>query len=150
MKHSVDVHVGKRVRQRRSLLGMTMQQLGEKAGIRYQQLQKYETGANRISASRMWNIAAAMEVPVSFFFEGLEGQAPDTGEAGADIHTDKKALDLVRAYYAIPENQRRKLFNLALVLGEARQIARGEGRARAAGRALRRAITNIKKLQGNR
>jgi transcriptional regulator with XRE-family HTH domain len=150
MKHSVDVHVGKRVRQRRSLLGMTMQQLGEKVGIGHQQLQKYETGANRISASRMWNIAAAMEVPVSFFFEGLEGQAPDTGEAGADIHTDKKALDLVRAYYAIPENQRRKLFNLALVLGEARQIARGEVRARAAGRALRRAITNLKMLQDNR
>ncbi len=147
MKHSVDVHVGQRVRQRRRLLRMTMQQLGVKTGIRYQQIQKYETGTNRISASRMWDIAAVMEVPVSFFFEGLDGQAPDTGEARADIHTDKKALDLVRAYYAIPENQRRKLFDLALVLGEARQIARGEGRARAAGRALGRAM---KKLQGGR
>ncbi len=119
---------------------MTQQQLGDRVGIRFQQIQKYENGTNRISASRMWDIAAAMEVPVSFFFEGLEGQAPDTGEVRADILTDKEAHELVRAYYAIPENQRRKLFDLALVLGEARQIARGEGRARAAGRALRRAI----------
>jgi hypothetical protein len=66
----------------------------------------------------MWDIAAVMEVPVSFFFEGLDGQAPDTGEARADILADKEALDLVRAYYAIPEDQRRKLFDLALVLGE--------------------------------
>ncbi len=150
MRHSVDVHVGQRVRQRRCLAGMTQQELGDRVGIKFQQIQKYENGTNRISASRMWDIAAAMEVPVSFFFEGLDGQAPDTGEARAEILTDKEALDLVRAYYAIPENQRRKLFDLALVLGEARQIARGEGRARAVGRALRRAINNINKLQGNR
>ncbi len=71
MAHPVDAHVGQRVRQRRSLLGITMRQLGDSVGIKYQQLQKYETGLNRIGASRMWNIAAAMEVPVSFFFEGL-------------------------------------------------------------------------------
>ncbi len=98
---------------------MTQQQLGDKVGIKFQQIQKYETGTNRISASRMWDIAAAMEVPVSFFFEGLDGQAPDTGEARGDILTDKEALDLLRAYYAIPENQRRRLFDLARVLGEA-------------------------------
>ncbi len=129
---------------------MTQQQLAERVGIKFQQLQKYETGTNRISASRIWDIAAVMEVPVSFFFEGLEGQARDTGEARADILTDKEAVDLVRAYYSIPENQRRKLFDLALVLGEAKQIAHGEDKARAAGRALSRAINNINKLQGNR
>ena len=91
-----------------------------------------------------------MEVPASFFFEGLDGQAPDTGKVRGDPLTDKEALELVRAYYAVPENQRRHLFDLALVLGEAKQIARGEGKARAAGRALRRAIININKLQGNR
>jgi len=101
------------------MVGMTQQQLGDKVGIKFQQIQKYETGTNRISASRMWDIAAAMEVPVSFFFEGLDGQAPDTGEARGDILTDKEALDLLRAYYAIPENQRRRLFDLARVLGEA-------------------------------
>ncbi|MCH8168172.1 MAG: helix-turn-helix domain-containing protein [Proteobacteria bacterium] len=119
MKHPVDVHVGQRVRQRRWMVGMTQQQLGDKVGIKFQQIQKYETGANRISASRMWDIAAAMEVPVSFFFEGLDGQAPDTGEARGDILTDKEAIELLRAYYGIPENQRRRLFDLARVLGQA-------------------------------
>ncbi len=98
---------------------MTQQQLGDSVGIKFQQIQKYETGTNRVSASRMWDIAAVMEVPVSFFFEGLDGQAPDTGEARGDILTDKEALELVRAYYAIPENQRRRLFDLARVLSEA-------------------------------
>ena len=119
MAHPVDVHVGQRLRQSRYLAGMTQRELGDKIGIRLQQIQKYETGANRISASRMWDIAAVMEVPVSFFFEGLDGQAPDTGEARGDILTDKEALDLVRTYYGIPENQRRRLFDLARVLGDA-------------------------------
>ncbi len=119
MAHSVDVHVGRRVRQRRWMVGMTQQQLGENVGIRFQQIQKYETGTNRISASRIWDIAAAMEVPVSFFFGGLDGQVPDTGVARGDILTDKEALDLVRAYYSIPKTQRRRLFDLACVLSEA-------------------------------
>ena len=119
MKHPVDVHVGQRVRQRRWMVGMTQQQLAESVGIKFQQIQKYETGANRISASRMWDIAAALEVPVAFFFEGLEGQAADTGEARGDILTDKEALELVRAYYSIPEAQRRRLFDLARVLSAA-------------------------------
>ncbi len=98
---------------------MTQQQLGDKVGIKFQQIQKYEIGANRISASRMWDIAAVMEVPVSFFFEGLDGQAPDTGETRGDIFTDKETLDLVRAYHLIPENQRRRLFDLARALSRA-------------------------------
>jgi transcriptional regulator with XRE-family HTH domain len=119
MKHPVDVHVGQRVRQRRWMVGMTQQQLGDKVGIKFQQIQKYETGTNRISASRLWDIAAAMEVPVSFFFEGLEGAAVDAPEARGDILTDKEALELVRAYYSMPENQRRRLFDLARVLSDA-------------------------------
>ncbi len=71
MKHPFDVHVGGRLRHYRCLAGMTQQQLGNKLGIKAQQIQDHETGANRISASLMQNIAAAMEVPVSFFFEGL-------------------------------------------------------------------------------
>ena len=119
MKHSVDVHVGWRVRERRSLLGMTAQQLGDRVGITFQQIQKYETGTNRISVSRMWDIAAVMEVPVSFFFEGIDGQVPGAGNARGDIFTDKEALDLVRVYYGIPKNQRQRLFDLARALGEA-------------------------------
>ena len=67
----------------------------------------------------MWDIASSMAVPVSFFFEGLDGQAPDTGGARGDTLTDEEAHELVRAYYAIPEDQRRPLSDLARVLGEA-------------------------------
>jgi transcriptional regulator with XRE-family HTH domain len=101
------------------MVGMTQQQLGERVGIKFQQIQKYETGANRISASRIWDIARVMEVPVSFFFEGLEGQDLPASDARGDILTDKEALELVRAYYAMPENQRRRLFDLARVLSDA-------------------------------
>ncbi len=118
MAHPVDVHVGQRVRQRRWMVDMTQQKLGDTVGIKFQQIQRYETGTNRISASSIWDIAAAMEVPVSFFFEGLDGQAPDMGKVRGDPLTDKEALDLVRTYYAIPENQRRRLFDLARVLSE--------------------------------
>ncbi|MDG4649319.1 helix-turn-helix domain-containing protein [Roseibacterium sp. SDUM158017] len=122
MKHPVDVHVGKRVRHRRWMVGMTQQQLAEKVGIKFQQIQKYETGMNRVSASRLWDISEALSVPVSYFFEGM-----DSAESGAsaeaalpgDILADKEALDLIRSYYAIPENQRRRLFELARVLSEA-------------------------------
>ena len=118
MTHPVDVHVGKRIRHRRWLVGMTQQQLAEQVGIKFQQIQKYETGANRVSASRLWDIADALDVPVSFFFEGIGDQAEETptGAFPADLMGDKEALDLVRSYYAIPENQRRRLFDLARVL----------------------------------
>ena len=122
MAHPVDVHVGKRIRHRRWLVGMTQQQLAERVGIKFQQIQKYETGANRVSASRLWDIAEALDVPVSFFFEGIENE--NVAEEGAaesvpaDIMGDKEALDLVRSYYAIPENQRRRLFELARVLSD--------------------------------
>ena len=119
MPRSVDVHVGQRIRQRRWMLGVTQQQLADRVGIKFQQVQKYETGANRVSSSRLWDIAAVLQVPVAFFFEGLEGQAPDTGEARGDILTDKEAMELVRSYYAIPEAQRRRLFDLARVLSDA-------------------------------
>ena len=121
MPHPVDVHVGKRIRHRRWLVGMTQQQLAEHVGIKFQQIQKYETGANRVSASRLWDIADALEVDVSFFFEGLDSETSpkcESDKAPADILGDKEALDLVRSYYAIPENQRRRLFDLARVLSD--------------------------------
>lgn len=119
MPHPVDVHVGKRIRHRRWLAGMTQQQLAERVGIKFQQIQKYETGANRVSASRLWDIADALDVEVSFFFEGLDTEAADA-ETGvpSDILGDKEAMELVRSYYSIPENQRRRLFDLARVLSD--------------------------------
>ncbi len=120
MKHPVDVHVGKRIRHRRWMVGMTQQQLAEKVGIKFQQIQKYETGMNRVSASRLWEISEALSVPVGFFFEGLDSNAEKVESSlPDDILADKEALELVRSYYAIPETQRRQLFELARVLSDA-------------------------------
>jgi len=121
MKHPVDVHVGKRIRHRRWVSGTTQQQLADQVGIKFQQIQKYETGMNRVSASRLWDIAHALGVEVSFFFEGLDGAqlAEDGSGMPSDILSDKEALELLRSYYAIPENQRRRLFDLARVLSDA-------------------------------
>jgi transcriptional regulator with XRE-family HTH domain len=119
MKHPVDAHVGKRIRHRRWMVGMTQQQLADKVGIKFQQIQKYETGMNRVSASRLWDVADALGVQIAFFFDGLaEGQV-GTAYAAGDMMSDKEALELVRSYYAIPEAQRRRLFDLARVLSEA-------------------------------
>ncbi|MFE3839454.1 helix-turn-helix domain-containing protein [Pseudogemmobacter sonorensis] len=118
MKHPVDAHVGKRIRHRRWMVGMTQQQLADRVGIKFQQIQKYETGMNRVSASRLWDISDALGVQISFFFEGLaESDLPDG--ARGDMMADKEALELVRSYYAIPEAQRRRLFDLARVLSDA-------------------------------
>ncbi len=101
---------------------MTQQQLGDAVGIKFQQIQKYETGMNRVSASRLWDIATALDVPISFFFEGLQGEyaAPSMESAGmpTDLLGDKEAMELIRSYYAIPEAQRRRLFDLARVLSD--------------------------------
>lgn len=119
MKHPVDVHVGKRIRHRRWMIGMTQQQLADRVGIKFQQIQKYETGMNRVSASRLWDIADTMEVPISFFFEGLDTGNRTDVEIEGDLLADKEALLLIRSYYAIPEAQRRRLFDLAKVLSDA-------------------------------
>ncbi len=117
MKHPVDAHVGKRIRHRRWMVGMTQQQLADKVGIKFQQIQKYETGMNRVSASRLWDIAEALGVTIAFFFDGLAES--DRPAGAADMMADKEALELVRSYYSIPEAQRRRLFDLARVLSDA-------------------------------
>jgi len=119
MKHPVDAHVGKRIRHRRWMVGMTQQQLADKVGIKFQQIQKYETGMNRVSASRLWDTAEALGVTIAFFFEGLADDQRATKSAETDLLADREALDLVRSYYAIPEAQRRRLFDLARVLSDA-------------------------------
>ena len=101
---------------------MTQQRLAELVGIKFQQIQKYETGANRVSASRLWDIAEALGVNVAYFFEGLETEEPKA-QVGAknvpdNLMGDKEAMDLIRSYYAIPEDQRRRLFELARVLSD--------------------------------
>ena len=119
MPHPVDIHVGQRVRQRRWMLGLTQHQLAERVGIRFQQVQKYETGENRMSAGRLFDIAGALGVPVVFFYEGLEGGVPEAEGSGGSgrVLADREAIDLVRAFYAMPQAQRRHLFELARTLG---------------------------------
>lgn len=117
MAHEVDEHVGQKIRHRRWLVGMTQQQLADAVGIKFQQIQKYETGANRVSASRLWDISRALNVPPSFFFEGLETVESEL-EDQDDVLNRKETLDLLRTYYAIPEEQRKRLFDLARALGQ--------------------------------
>ncbi|MEM6389336.1 MAG: helix-turn-helix transcriptional regulator [Pseudomonadota bacterium] len=99
---------------------MSQQQLAEKVGIKFQQIQKYETGMNRISASRLWEIAAALRVDVQYFFDGMDAETSGGATAWPEeLMADREALDLVRTYYAIPEAQRKRLFELARVLTSA-------------------------------
>jgi len=146
MGHPVDVHVGARIRQRRWLIGMSQQALAEHLGVTFQQVQKYEIGANRVSASRLWEIARLLEVPVEAFFEGLvpehprPGEAPPnggarratpasgTGRPGAidaaeglgPVTLDRDAATLLRSFGAIPAAKRRRLLDLARALSEHR------------------------------
>lgn len=127
MPHQVDLHVGQRLRQRRCLLGMTQQKLADAVGIKFQQIQKYESGANRISASRLWVIAQALDVPVSHFFEGLSPEerslhegAPRSERDGIapEVFEQKETIDLIRAYYNLKEAPRRRLLDLAKTLAD--------------------------------
>lgn len=118
MVHIVDTHVGKRIRQRRWMIDMTQQVLADCVGIKFQQIQKYETGANRVSASRLWDIANAMDVPVGFFFQGVSENEDDRGDVLSDLLVEKEVVELVRSYYALPQGQRGRLIDLARVLIE--------------------------------
>jgi len=122
----IDIHVGARVRLRRTLLGMSQEKLGEAIGLTFQQVQKYERGANRIGASRLFDLSRVLDVPVSFFFDdvqGVDGSGPASGEgpnpAGErapgepDPMAKRETLELVRAYYRIVDPQvRRRIFEL--------------------------------------
>ena len=123
MGNDIDVYLGKRLRRRRRLLGLTQQQLASTVGVRFQQIQKYECGANRISAARLWQLSEALEVPVGYFYDGLSDRAKEvTTEAeGGEMFARKETLDLVRAYYLLGERPRRRLLDLAKSLngGEA-------------------------------
>ena len=137
MKHPIDVHVGQRIRRRRWMLGMTQQQLGTAVGIKFQQIQKYETGMNRVSASRLYDIAQALDVAVAFFFEGInedgsidsspEGMTVEVaGKDGdtatlerTDVFSEKETMELIRCYYRLPEEPRRRLFELTRSLSRA-------------------------------
>ena len=126
----IDVHVGGRVRLRRTLLGMSQEKLGEALGLTFQQVQKYERGANRVGASRLFDLSRVLDVPVSFFFDDMSeevealsprlisGLSEEPMAFDADPLTKRETLELVRAYYRITDPQvRRRVLDLAKALG---------------------------------
>lgn len=123
----VDIHVGARVRLRRTLLGMSQEKLGKALGLTFQQVQKYERGANRIGSSRLFQLSQILDVPVSFFFDEM---APETSRKAeglaerdvqvfeADKLSRRETLELVRAYYKITDaSVRKKIFEMVKAVG---------------------------------
>ena len=129
----IDVHVGARVRLRRTLLGLSQEKLGEALGLTFQQVQKYERGANRVGASRLFDLSRVLDVPVSFFFDDMsddtKSQAPSLLMSGGleepavgfehDPLTKRETLELVRAYYRISDPAiRKRVYELAKALAD--------------------------------
>ncbi len=130
----VDVHVGTRLRVRRTLLGMTQTKLGDQLGVSFQQMQKYEKGTNRISSSRLYDLARVLDVPIEYFFDDMpvavEASSPATKRHGRvkeppsyepnPMHK-RETLELVRAYYKIKDAQvRKQLYEMIETIGAAR------------------------------
>lgn len=106
--HAVDVHVGRRLRLKRTLAGLSQTDLAGAVGLTFQQIQKYEKGANRISAGRLVQFAGALGVPVSFFFDGGDGDAPL-----AEVEHERQLMMLARAWATLTPAQRRSLLSVA-------------------------------------
>lgn len=114
--HPVDIHVGSRVRMRRTLLGMSQEKLGEQLGLTFQQVQKYEKGSNRVGASRLWDVSKILDVPVSYFYEGLASGAGTAAGMAEERQTDyitefaqsSDGVQLMRAFMQIKEPRVRR------------------------------------------
>ena len=132
----IDVHVGSRIRLRRTLTGMSQERLGEALGLTFQQVQKYERGVNRVGASRLYDLSRVLDVPISFFFDDMpdgSGQGNghtthvagfaergDFGGHGDDPLAKRETLELVRAYYRITDpSVRKRVFDLIKSMGPA-------------------------------
>jgi len=129
----IDVHVGSRVRLRRTLLGMSQGRLGDAIGLTFQQVQKYERGANRVSSSRLFDLARVLDVPVSYFFDEMSASTSDRSNGRsrglaerkaaaieADPMAKRETLKLMRAYYRIADaHVRKRVFELTKTLARA-------------------------------
>ena len=130
----IDVHVGSRIRLRRTLMGMSQERLGESLGLTFQQVQKYERGVNRVGASRLFDLSRVLDVPISFFFDDMPeslastyggpmnrrstgfSETPDS--FADDALNRRETLELVRAYYRITEPAvRKRVFDLIKSMG---------------------------------
>ena len=132
----IDVHVGSRIRLRRTLLGMSQERLGESLGLTFQQVQKYERGVNRVGASRLFDLSRVLDVPISFFFDdmpdslaanfgGVTSRRPNGANDSQDPFAEdtlsrRETLELVRAYYRITDPAiRKRVFELIKSMGPA-------------------------------
>lgn len=130
----IDIHVGGRVRLRRTILGMSQEKLGESLGLTFQQVQKYERGSNRIGASRLYDLSRVLDVPIAFFYEDMTpevaGQSPrlraGLGEAPPEPYREtdpmarRETLELVRAYYKVKDpTVRKRIFELCKAMAHA-------------------------------
>ncbi len=138
--HPVDIYVGSRVRLRRTLLGLSQQKLGQELGLTFQQIQKYERGANRIGSSRLFQISQILDVPVSFFFDGAENAAaekargfsePNSSVFESEQLSKRETLELVRAYYRIEHDAvRKKIFELVKAISPKIEVKGAKRRGR--------------------
>jgi transcriptional regulator with XRE-family HTH domain len=132
----IDVHVGSRIRLRRTLLGMSQERLGEALGLTFQQVQKYERGVNRVGASRLFDLSRVLDVPISFFFDDMPDSlttsfglpssrrsalSSESADGFADDTLNRReTLELVRAYYRITDpSVRKRVFELIKSMGPA-------------------------------
>ncbi len=156
--HPIDVHVGSRVRLRRNLLGINQTKLGKAIGITFQQIQKYERGTNRVSASRLFNLSRVLGEPISYFFEDLSPAAAGGGrrrtrglsEASAavlepDLLSKRETVELIRAYYRVTDPGLRK--RVLDLLEAAGTPSRAQGKQLGRPRVGRMIETRIRKLR---
>lgn len=137
----VDIHVGNRIRIRRNLLGWSQEKLGLMLGLTFQQVQKYEKGLNRVSASRLWDFSVVMDTPISFFYEDMDPEtvensprrfcnpntdmslSDNTGLFDADPLRKQETLELIKAYYKIANRKVAKnLYDLIISMSKSQYI----------------------------
>ena len=123
---SIDLHIGRRMQLRRTMLGLSQKALAEKCGVTFQQIQKYEAADNRISASRLFEIGRALDTPMSFFFLGLPGNMPEETKTNKSIHVSEphaedplgknETLKLIQLYWRLPESHKKTIMGLLMAL----------------------------------
>ena len=144
LPNPIDIHVGNRIRQRRTLLGMSQEKLAALLGLTFQQVQKYEKGMNRVGASRLWDISKVLKTPIGFFYEDMDqnvaSQSPRTFSLSQNIGFEEEAtefqsdpmlreetMELVKAYYKIPNRKVAKhLFDIMVALSKSSYLNNNE------------------------
>ncbi len=120
---SVDRHVGSRVRRRRLIVGMSQEKLGEALGLTFQQVQKYEKGANRIGSGRLQQIAHTLQVPISYFYDGQGEDGSPRNATPPELVVDKDSADLLKAFNSLADqSMRQALLNMAQAAAAARAL----------------------------